>query len=96
MVGGLRTIHILKYTQVLWGIARWFRIDELVYSHYGMQRAKHVSVKKLLTKTQARMMATLLLLLVAPVAFALDLAAARGPRLVNNDTQGTITMNGIW
>ncbi|KAF1850013.1 glycoside hydrolase family 72 protein [Cucurbitaria berberidis CBS 394.84] len=42
------------------------------------------------------MFATLLLLVAVPVAFALDFAAARGPYLVNNKTQGAITMNGIW
>lgn len=39
---------------------------------------------------------TLLLLAVARVALALDFAVARGPALVNNETSGIITMNGIW
>ncbi|KAH7345960.1 Glucanosyltransferase-domain-containing protein [Pyrenochaeta sp. MPI-SDFR-AT-0127] len=43
-----------------------------------------------------KMLVTLVLLAVAPVALALDFAAARGPFLVNNKTRGAITMNGIW
>lgn len=42
------------------------------------------------------MFAWILLLAVAPLISALDFAAAKGPVLVNNATQGSITMNGIW
>jgi hypothetical protein len=45
---------------------------------------------------QAKVLAWLLLLAAAPLALALDFATTKGPYVVNNSTQGAITMNGIW
>ncbi|KAH7389398.1 Glucanosyltransferase-domain-containing protein [Phaeosphaeria sp. MPI-PUGE-AT-0046c] len=43
-----------------------------------------------------KILAWLLLLATTPIVSALGIATTRGPYLVNNDTQGMITMNGIW
>jgi hypothetical protein len=42
------------------------------------------------------MLVWLLLLVAAPIALALDFATTRGPYVMNNATQGAITMNGVW
>jgi hypothetical protein len=45
---------------------------------------------------QVKVLAWLLLLAAAPLALALDFATTKGSYVMNNSTQGAITMNGIW